>query len=62
VTDESRCPAHLYHGPGHQSKTYCRVRGEHEIHEAVYDGWTFAEWRGDEAMTDFFDNPPQLDE
>jgi hypothetical protein len=56
-----RCLAVLYHGPGHQSKAQCQVVGEHEIHEAVYLG-TFAQWRGDEATTGFFDEPPKLDD
>ena len=33
---EEPCTAHIAHGPGHQSKTYCEVRGPHEVHEATY--------------------------
>lgn len=39
------CKAKLYHGPGHQSSTLCRLTGEHEIHEAIYGGHTLARWR-----------------
>jgi hypothetical protein len=48
----TRCTAFICHGPGHQSKTYCRVDGPHEIHEAVYGSYsTFAQWR-DGSYTD----------
>lgn len=40
-----RCFAVLHHGPGHQSKTFCRLLGDHEIHEAVYGDDTVAHWR-----------------
>lgn len=43
--EERSCPAEIHHGPGHQSCTPCRVKGEHEIHEAVYGGSTLAQWR-----------------
>lgn len=56
------CTAVLRHGPGHMSTTTCRVKGPHTVHEAIYDGVTFAQWTGDEATTGFFDEPPQLDE
>lgn len=46
------CSARLYHGPGHQSRTSCRLLGEHEVHEAVYGGdQQVARWR-DGSYTD----------
>lgn len=55
-----RCTAVLWHGPGHQSKTLCQVRGPHEVHVAVYGSLRQeAHWRDEEAMTGFFDEPPQ---
>lgn len=60
--DDGLCPAILWHGPGHQSGVFCRRTDEHEIHETVYHGHIFAEWRGIEAMTGFFDEPPELDD
>jgi hypothetical protein len=58
-----RCKAVIYHGPGHQSKTYCRKKGPHEIHEAIYGSqMQYAEWRGDEVFSGFFDEPPDLDD
>lgn len=59
----ARCPAVLYHGPGHQSKTRCR-RGNvvHKVHEAVYGSRNqFAEWAGPEATTGYFDEPPEVE-
>jgi hypothetical protein len=54
------CDAVLWHGPGHQSRTKCRIKGPHTIHRAVYgSGRQQAEWCGDEAMTGFFDEPPR---
>jgi hypothetical protein len=44
------CDAYLWHGPGHQSRTRCRVKGEHEIHEAEYGGGV-ARWK-DGSYTD----------
>jgi hypothetical protein len=55
------CEAVIWHGPGHQSRTRCRVEGPHDIHEAVYGGNSFAQWRGDEATTGVFDEPPEDD-
>jgi hypothetical protein len=44
-TQDAPCTATLYHGPGHQSKTPCRVRGPHTVHEAVYgEGQLLAQW------------------
>jgi hypothetical protein len=58
---EGLCLAILHHGPGHQSKTYCRVRGKHTIHRATYGSYEQTmEWRekkGKKTFTGFFDEP-----
>lgn len=55
------CSALIRHGPGHQSKTRCRLTGPHAVHEAVYGSMMqFARWRGDEASSDAFDESPEL--
>jgi hypothetical protein len=60
TTHTRRCTAIIWHGPGHQSKTTCEVRGPHEVHYAIYGEMRQeAEWRGDEVMTGFFDEPPE---
>lgn len=60
---EESCGAVIWHGPGHQSKTRCQETGPHDIHSAVYGSMRqFAEWRGEEVMTGFFDEPPKLEE
>lgn len=57
------CEAVLFHGPGHQSKTRCRIEGPHEVHETIYGSdRTQATWQGDEAMTGFFDEPPEVED
>ena len=63
LQEDGACQARIYHGPGHQSTTRCRKAGPHEIHEAVYgSGSQFAEWRGIEAFSGFFDEAPQTDD
>lgn len=63
ATCVSECKAIIYHGPGHQSKTHCRVKGPHEIHEAVVGSYRqFATWRDDQSSTDYFDQAPEVDE
>jgi hypothetical protein len=57
---QSKCPAELHHGPGHQSTTLCAVRGAHEAHEAEVMGRT-ARWRGMTATSGFFDELPDED-
>jgi hypothetical protein len=42
--DVEPCDAVIYHGPGHQSRTRCRVKGPHTVHEAVYGDSQFAQW------------------
>lgn len=60
---EPACDAVLYHGLGHQSRTLCQLRGDHEIHYTVYGRFdTEAYWRGESAMTGPFDAPPELEE
>lgn len=53
------CPAILWHGPGHQSRVRCQVRGPHVIHEATYGSREqFARWEGERAFTGFSNEPP----
>jgi hypothetical protein len=61
------CPAKIWHGPGHQSSTPCRLGGEHEVHEAVYGEFNqFARWRtradGKHTFTGAFDEAPDVDD
>lgn len=58
--NEEDCDAEVRHGPGHQSRTKCELKGEHEVHRAVYMG-TEATWRGPVAYTGVFDEPPMAD-
>jgi hypothetical protein len=57
------CAAILFHGPGHQSRTPCRIRGSHPIdgdHEVIYgEDQRYAHWRGPKATTGVFDEPPR---
>jgi hypothetical protein len=45
------CPAIIAHGPGHQSRTECEIRGRHEIHQATLFGTHTGiyEWEGDDV-------------
>jgi len=57
------CEARIWHGPGHQSSTRCRLRGQHEEHEAVYGEFSqFATWRdqpdGKLTFSGYFDEAP----
>lgn len=53
------CPAILWHGPGHQSRARCCLRGPHVIHETVYgSARQFARWEGDKAFSGVFNEPP----
>lgn len=57
---DDRCPAVIYHGPGHQSHTHCEVRGEHSVHEARYGSYDqLARWTGDKVFSGYFDEPPK---
>jgi hypothetical protein len=59
-----QCCARLYHGPGHQSGTYCQRVGKHNIHECTYGEFNqFARWKGPEwkiKFTGYFDDPPEV--
>lgn len=57
------CTAAIWHGPGHQSRTFCEKKGKHDVHEAIY-GYdrSLAQWKGDEVYSGFFDEPPEVDE
>ena len=59
---EIRCSAKIYHGPGHQSKARCYItkRG-HKIHETYYgSARQYAQWRGLEVCSGFFNEPPEF--
>lgn len=57
------CPAVIHHGPGHQSKTHCYLKGPHDVHETRYGSHDeLARWRGDEVSSGFFDNPPDVED
>jgi hypothetical protein len=59
---KKRCDSIIWHGPGHQSKTYCHVKGKHTIHRATYGSdRENASWKGKEAYSGFFDEPPNVD-
>lgn len=59
----SECKAIIHHGPGHQSRTHCEAKGQHEIHRAVYGSMRqYAEWQQQEIFSGFFDEPPRKKE
>jgi hypothetical protein len=61
--EDGLCLAALHHGPGHQSKTYCQVKGRHVVHRATYGSHEQTmEWRekGKTTCTGFFDEPIEL--
>jgi hypothetical protein len=61
ISDETEnCDAVLHAGPGHQSAIGCEMVGQHEIHYVEYQGGA-AYWRGPEATTGYFDEPPSFD-
>lgn len=60
------CTAILWHGPGHQSRTFCEERsashvqvGRKKLHCVRYRNGA-AEWFGREAHTGYFDEPPEV--
>jgi len=61
---EGCCLAILHHGPGHQSKTYCQIKGKHTIHRTRYGSYEqVMEWRtkkGKPTCTGYFDEPIEL--
>lgn len=58
--EKTRCEAVIWHGPGHQSHTHCELVGEHKSHQAVYGRYDqYAEWKGKEVFSGFFDDPPK---
>lgn len=59
-TENGKCCALLHHGPGHQSSTYCTVKGKHVIHCATYGNYdSVMKWRGMRAFTGYFDEPKE---
>ena len=63
VVDNSRCQAVIFHGPGHQSTTRCRLTRPHKMHEAIYGSFKqLGHWREMESFTGFFDESPEEDD
>lgn len=59
VDPQAVCSATLYHGPGHQSRAKCHLKGRHKIHFTVYGNHRQeARWKGKDVCTGFFDEPP----
>lgn len=56
------CCAILGHGPGHQSRTYCEMKGNHIFHRCTYGSYDeVAIWKGSVSkikFTGYFDEPP----
>lgn len=63
IVEFKQCDAVIFHGPGHQSRTKCRLVGPHDIHEARYGAHDqLARWKDDEVSSGFFDEPPCVEE
>lgn len=68
--EEGLCTSVLWHGPGHQSRTFCEHRqGDHPVsrrrivHEATYGSYDQrASWHGRKASSGYFDEPPCIEE
>ena len=61
-TDGPECKALIFHGPGHQSRTRCRLKGPHTIHQASYGSSDqLAHWEGDKGFSGYFDEPPTVE-
>lgn len=57
---EGQCNAIICHGPGHQSRTFCQVKGKHKIHRAIYGSYNQeAKWKEDEICSGYFDESPR---
>jgi len=61
------CDEFIWHGPGHQSRTRCRLKGDHDVHEAIYGEFqTYAKWRskpdGRATFSGVFDEPPTVED
>lgn len=57
------CQAEVHHGPGHQSSTYCQVRGGSKGHDKGPKGWIHyadlpsgghAEWTDDDPYAEYW--------
>ena len=59
---EGKCCAILFHGPGHQSRTFCQKTSKHKIHECIYGCYDQkATWKGMKKFTGYFDDPPNVE-
>jgi hypothetical protein len=59
-TQKGECNAQLHHGPGHQSHTYCQLKGPHKIHLANV-GFEVAQWKTKHVFSGYFDEMPTID-
>lgn len=52
------CEGVVNHGPGHQSKSRCTLKGEHEYHHATngYSAWEWPVSEGLNLTTGYFDD------
>lgn len=58
-----KCTSAIWHGPGHQSRTFCQKKGKHKVHFCLYGSYQQeASWTGDEVFSGVFDEPPEVDE
>lgn len=48
------CQSEVYHGPGHQSATYCQATGDHERHEALLPSGGYADWSDDDPYAEYW--------
>lgn len=58
ATCRSECPALIAHGPGHQSKSHCERKGEHDQHMAEGPRDIYR-WHGMFSFSGFFDESPE---
>lgn len=54
--DLTLCGATIYHGPGHQSKSQCEMRGPHTQHSAIDELY----WSTKKAFSGYFDQSPEF--
>lgn len=53
-SESKPCGAVIHHGPGHQTKSFCEMRGEHNQHTACGHFWSTKH-----AFSGYFDNSPE---
>lgn len=59
--EDGLCTARLHHGPGHQSSTFCNLKGKHTVHQTRYGrDEQVSQWRGKHGFTGYFDDPKEV--